>query len=48
MQVNAHAMACDHRILVGGVVFHFLAGFGGGLTWGAAVTEWKKDEQQKM
>lgn len=30
MQVNAHAMACDHRILVGGVVFHFLAGFGGG------------------
>jgi nickel-dependent lactate racemase len=30
MQVNAHAMKCDHRILVGGVVFHFLAGFGGG------------------
>lgn len=30
MQVNAHAMACDHRILVGGVVFHFIAGFGGG------------------
>ncbi|MGN8799568.1 beta-ketoacyl-ACP synthase III [Candidatus Merdisoma sp. HCP28S3_D10] len=25
-----------------------LAGFGGGLTWGAAVTEWKKNEQQKI
>ena len=23
-------MECDHRILVGGIVFHFLAGFGGG------------------
>ena len=30
IQVNKFAMECDHRILVGGIVFHFLAGFGGG------------------
>lgn len=30
VELNATAMSYDHRILVGGVVFHFLAGFGGG------------------
>lgn len=30
MECNKFAMECDHRILVGGIVFHFLAGFGGG------------------
>ena len=28
--LNSHAMACDKIILTGGVVYHFLAGFGGG------------------
>jgi len=28
--LNARAMACDRLILTGGVVYHFLAGFGGG------------------
>ncbi len=28
--VNRHAMECDHIILTGGVVYHFLAGYGGG------------------
>lgn len=28
--LNAHAMACDKIILTGGVVYHFLAGYGGG------------------
>ena len=27
---NRHAMECDHIILTGGVVYHFLAGYGGG------------------
>ena len=27
---NSYAMACDKLILTGGVVYHFLAGFGGG------------------
>lgn len=30
VEINKFAMECDHRILVGGIVFHFLAGFGGG------------------
>ena len=30
VELNKFAMECDHRILVGGIVFHFLAGFGGG------------------
>ena len=30
IEINKFAMECDHRILVGGIVFHFLAGFGGG------------------
>jgi nickel-dependent lactate racemase len=30
VELNATAMSYDHRILIGGVVFHFLAGFGGG------------------
>ena len=28
--LNSYAMACDKLILTGGVVYHFLAGFGGG------------------
>ena len=28
--LNSYAMACDKIILTGGVVYHFLAGFGGG------------------
>lgn len=28
--LNSHAMECDRLILTGGVVYHFLAGFGGG------------------
>ncbi len=28
--LNRKAMACDHLVLTGGVVYHFLAGFGGG------------------
>ena len=30
MEFNKFAAECDHRILVGGIVFHFLAGMGGG------------------
>ena len=28
--LDKRAMACDHIVLTGGVVFHFMAGFGGG------------------
>ncbi len=30
VKLNKKAMECDHLILAGGVIYHFLAGFGGG------------------
>jgi nickel-dependent lactate racemase len=30
IKLNKRAMECDHLVLTGGVIYHFLAGFGGG------------------
>lgn len=30
VHLNRHALDCDHLVLTGGILYHFLAGFGGG------------------
>lgn len=30
ISINKHALECDHVVLTGGIVYHFLAGWGGG------------------